>query len=227
MACTICGQGLRDEAVPFFCRSCWGQPVPLSGPRCPRCGQPFPSPDALTYSPTHLCGTCRRRPPAYSQAWSVFAYQPPLKEAIGLFKYHGKAPLARPLGRLMIEYLPPLPRVDAIIPVPLHPHRLREREFNQSALLARQVSRHLRIPLILGKLIRNRQTAPQTSLKKKDRLTNLRGAFGVTRPESIQEKRILLIDDVMTTGTTLHECAKTLRRTGSGPVYGLTLARML
>ena len=113
------------------------------------------------------------------------------------------------------------------MPVPLHAQRLREREFNQSAMLAHPLSQHLGRPLVLGQLTRTRQTIPQTSLTRKERLTNLRGAFAVTHPETLQGQTILLVDDVMTTGTTLHECAKTLRQAGSGHVYALTLARMV
>jgi ComF family protein len=159
--------------------------------------------------------------------WSLFPYQTPLKEAITLFKYRGKLSLAKPLARALIEALPALPPVDIIIPVPLHPQRLREREYNQSLLLAARLSHHAGIPLLLACLLRVRPTVPQTSLSRKERLTNLRGAFSVAKPACIQSKRILLVDDVLTTGTTLHECAKTLRRAGSGPVYGLTLARMV
>ena len=173
-----------------------------------------------------MCGACQRRSPAFTRAWSVFSYRAPIKEAIGLFKYRGKLSLGNPLGHLMVTNLPPLPVVDMLMPVPLHPQRLREREFNQSAWLAHSLSRHMNIQLILGELIRNRPTVPQTLLPKKDRLANLRRAFAVVHPERIKGKTILIIDDVMTTGTTLHECAKALRRAGSGPVYGLTLARM-
>ena len=196
-------------------------------PRCPRCGRPFPSSVALHHSPTHQCGTCRKRPPAFTQAWSLFPYQTPLKEAITLFKYQGKLALAQPLTQAMIPALPALPPLDGIIPVPLHPRRLREREYNQAHLLAHRLGQELGIPLILASLLRIRPTPPQTSLPKKARLTNLRKAFSVTSPALIKGQRILLVDDVFTTGTTLHECAKTLRQAGSGPVYGLTLARML
>jgi ComF family protein len=158
-----------------------------------------------------------------TQAWSLFPYQTPLKEAITLFKYRGKLSLATPLARALIEALPALPSLDGIIPVPLHPQRLREREYNQSLLLADRLSRQTGIPLVLACLVRIRPT----SLSKKERLTNLRGAFSVAKPAHIQGKRILLVDDVFTTGTTLHECAKALRRAGCGPVFGLTLARMV
>ena len=225
-SCTLCKVPLQNETVPFFCRNCWESLVPITGPCCSKCGIPFPSTVTLIRSPTHVCGSCHRRSPAFNRAWSVFSYRSPIKEAIGLFKYRGKLSLANPLGRVFVKYLPALPVVDTLMPVPLHPQRLQEREFNQSAWLAHCLSRHLKIPLIQGELIRNRPTVPQTSLSQKDRLTNLRGAFTVRHPDKILGKSILLIDDVMTTGTTLHECAKTLRKTGSGPVYGLTLARM-
>lgn len=225
--CAVCRIPLRREGIPFICAACWAGLTPLSGPCCPRCGQPFSSPVALAHSPTHTCGACRRRPPAFTRAWSLFAYRTPLKEALTLLKYQGKVTLAPPLSRLLIQHLPLLPPVDMIMPVPLHAQRIREREFNQSALLAKPLSHHLGVPLILGQLIRNRPTVPQTSLAKKERLRNLRRAFAAPQPEKIRGKTILLVDDVMTTGTTLHECARTLLRAGSGQVYGLTLARMV
>lgn len=226
-ACAACQEPLWDDPVPFFCRQCWETLKPIPGPVCPRCGRPFASPTALLHSPAHQCGACRARPLALTQVWSLFPYQPPLKEAITLFKYRGKLSLTQPLAQSLIEALPAFPALDGIIPVPLHPQRLREREYNQSLLLADRLSHHTEIPLLLGCLLRVRRTVPQTSLSRKERLTNLRRAFSVAKPAHIQGKRILLVDDVFTTGTTLHECAKTLRRAGSGPVYGLTLARMV
>ena len=225
--CAVCHIPLRHEGVPFICQACWTGLAPLSGPCCPQCGQPFSSPVALAHSPTHTCGACRQRPPAFTKAWSLYAYQSPLKEALGLLKYRKKVTLAHPLSRLLIQHVPLLPSVDMIMPVPLHAQRLREREFNQSALLAKPLSQHLGLPLVLGQLIRVRQTVPQTSLTKKERLLNLRGAFAVSQSEKIRGKTILLVDDVMTTGTTIHECAKTLLKAGSNQVYGLSLARMV
>jgi ComF family protein len=226
-ACAGCQEPLWDDPVPFFCRPCWESLTPLPGPVCPRCGRPFASSIALRDSPRHQCGVCRTRPLAFTQAWSLFPYRTPLKEAITLFKYRGKLSLATPLAQVLIGALPDLPGLDCIIPVPLHPQRLREREYNQSSLLAARLSQHTHIPLLLTCLVRIHPTIPQTSLSRKKRLTNLRGAFSVAKPAHIRGRRILLVDDVFTTGTTLHECAKTLRRAGSGPVYGLTLARMV
>lgn len=225
--CASCDTRLWDDLVPFICQACWETVTKISGPCCTHCGVPFHSSSALQHSPTHTCGSCRIKPPAFAQTWSLFPYQSPLKEAIVLFKYRGKRSLTRPLLQAMISVLPTLPTLDLLMPVPLHPQRLREREYNQSALLAHRLSQHLKIPLLLSCLLRTRATVPQTSLTRKERLTNLRKAFAIREVSRIKDQRILLIDDVFTTGTTLHECAKTLRKAGSGPVYGLTLARML
>jgi ComF family protein len=125
----------------------------------------------------------------------------------------------------MIEALPRGIDADAIIPVPLHPTRLRTREFNQSLLMADQLSHHLSRPVLATNLVRVAATDPQTTLTRQARLQNLRNAFEVRRPEDLAKKRILLVDDVFTTGTTLNECAKTLRKAGAGAVFALTLAR--
>jgi ComF family protein len=125
----------------------------------------------------------------------------------------------------MISALPCGIDADVIIPVPLHPARLRTREFNQSLLLADQLSRYLSRPVSAGNLVRIAATDPQTTLTRKARLRNLRNAFNIRRPQDLAEKRILLVDDVFTTGTTLNECAKILRKAGAGPVFALTLAR--
>jgi len=133
--------------------------------------------------------------------------------------------MAKPLGRLMISALPQGVDTDVIIPVPLHPTRLRAREFNQSLLLADQLSRHLARPVSATNLVRTAATDPQTTLSRQERLRNLRNAFEIRRPPDLSGKRILLIDDVFTTGATLNECARSLRNAGAGPVFALTLAR--
>ncbi|HEX5646141.1 MAG TPA: ComF family protein, partial [Nitrospira sp.] len=176
-------------------------------------------------SPRHLCQSCHERPPSYTKAWTLYPYRPPLQDAICLFKYSGKVSLADPLAQLMIARLPPLDDIGLIIPVPLHAERLREREFNQSLLLADRIGRHLKIPVSGTALIRIAPAPPQTTLSRRERLNNLRGAFAVPRPTSIAGKHILLIDDVLTTGTTVNVCAKTLRKAGAGHVFVLTLGR--
>lgn len=225
--CTTCGKALTDDPVPFFCRQCWERIAPLDELSCPRCHVPFASAVALRHSPSHLCGSCRSRRPAFTEAWSLYPYISPLQEAICLFKYKGKLGLVDWLADLMLARFPRSIDVDLIVPVPLHPTRLREREFNQSLLLSDRLSRHLGVPLSYTKLVRVVPTDAQTTLSRRARLTNLRKAFLVTSPDEIQGKRILLVDDVYTTGTTVNECAKVLRRAGAGPVYVITLARTL
>lgn len=225
--CLSCGTTLGADPVPFFCTDCWQTIHPLQHPACALCDQPFVSPAATAYTPDHHCHDCQTRPPAFQRAWTLFPYRSPLREAICSFKYRGKQTMAKPLARLMISALPGDIDIDMIIPVPLHPSRLREREFNQSLLLADQLSRHLARPVSAATLVRITATDPQTTLPRQARLQNLRKAFAVRRPENLKEKRILLVDDVFTTGTTLHECAKALRQAGSGPVFALTLARTI
>jgi ComF family protein len=227
VTCKGCGVALTDDPVPFFCRACWSSIKPLNAPVCPRCGRPFASPITLEHSPHHLCGPCRQRRPAYTRAWSLYPYEPPLQDAIRLFKYHGKVVLAAALGDLMCAAVRQPLEVDLLMPVPLHPSRLREREFNQSILLADRLNRRLRLPLSHDNLIRIRRTESQTALSRAARLKNLRRSFAVLRPEEIKGKRILLVDDVLTTGTTVNECAKVLRKAGSADVYVGTLARTI
>lgn len=225
--CARCGAALRDDPVPFFCRRCWTGLQPISEPTCPRCGCPLASKAALTYSPDHLCVRCRLRRPSYTRAWSLYPYTPPLQDAIRLFKYHKKVILADALGDLMQPILQRLPEVDLLIPVPLHHSRLKEREYNQSLLLADRLNRRLRAPCSYDNLVRLRQTPSQTELSRAARIKNLRRAFSVQRPGEVNGKRILLIDDVFTTGTTVNECAKALRKAGAADVYVATLARTI
>jgi len=153
-----------------------------------------------------------------------------MMEVISRFKYHGASRLAKPLSTLLSEYKDPeLPfsEFDLILPVPLHPQRLRRRGFNQSLLLARRVSRHHSIALDFKSLQRIRHTQPQTELSGAQRQKNIRGAFEVRNPFVIEEKRLLLIDDVFTTGATVQECSKVLLKAGAKRVDVLTLARVL
>ncbi len=225
--CVGCRAPLSTHRVPFWCEACWGSLIPLRGPQCPRCGIPFSSPMTLIHSPAYQCQTCRMSKPAYERALSLYPYASPLREAIHRFKYGRTLAMGRVLAQLMIQALPESIEVDIVVPVPLAPARLREREYNQSLILALEVARALRRPVADSVLWRQREGTPQTALPRRARLRNLRRAFTVIDTAPIREKRILLIDDVLTTGTTLNECAKALRKAGSGPVTALTLARTL
>jgi ComF family protein len=225
--CAGCSRPLTDDPISHFCADCWSAIALMPEARCARCDRPFPSSIATTYSPHHVCRSCAERPPSYTKAWTLYPYRPPLRDAICLFKYQGKVSLAAPLAALMTGRLPPLDSIDVIMPVPLHMERLRQREFNQSLLLAHYIGRRLALPVAYTNLIRAAPTPAQTTLSRKSRLKNLRRAFVVRRPDAIAQQRILLIDDVFTTGTTVNECAKALRRAGSADVFAVTLCRTL
>ena len=218
--CKACGRVIPSAMGPSgFCDPCWATARLFTGPACSRCGRPFES------GPDHPCAACESRPPAYDRAAAAGPYEGVLAQAITLFKYRRKTGLARPLGALLADRLAALPPVDLVIPIPLHPRRLREREFNQSLLLAQEVSRPAGLPLAYQAVARVGWAPPQVELSGPDRLTNVRGAFEVRDASAVAERSVLLVDDVMTTGATVNECAKALRKAGAAAVYVLTVAR--
>lgn len=223
--CHGCGRYLRGDPNPCFCRDCWAGLPRFSGPACPRCGRPFASEAALSMSPSHLCGDCRDRKPHFDRAVAAGPYAGTLAEAIHLFKYRGKTVLARPLGELLLEPFGRIGRADCLLPVPLHPARLREREYNQALLLCDRVGGRVGIPVVPDLLSRTRQTPPQIGLSRLDRRRNMRRAFIVNRPDRAEGRAVVLIDDVYTTGATVNECARTLKRAGAEVVSVLTVAR--
>lgn len=226
--CAIC----NNKSHNHFCPECWDKIEFLKPPLCPKCGRPFSSDISLSRSPDHLCSECREIKTYFDKAIAIGSYDGTLAESIHFFKYRGKKGLGCPLGRIMAEYIGSNPSLFphsslVVLPVPLHLKRLREREFNQSLLLAKEISRAFRIPLIPDNLQRVRWTKPQIELKGEERLMNVKGAFEVKDPKDIEGKSLLLIDDVYTTGATVRECSKVLKKAGAEKVYVLTLARVI
>jgi ComF family protein len=159
----------------------------------------------------------------------VTTYEGIVKEAIARFKFNGKKRLAEPLGILLVKYLSShsnlnVNELDAIVPVPLHLSRLKQRGFNQVELLARIISRYHDLP-VKAALERTRPTHPQFDLSRQQRQSNVAGAFKVTEPNGVFNKRLLLLDDIYTTGATVGECAKALKIAGAKRVEILTLSR--
>ena len=227
MDCAACGEPVIDRRVPSFCRGCWESIRPLGLPACPYCGRPFESPLALIHSPGHICGACRESPPAFDLAVAPYRYDGILERAIRLYKYRKQPWFARPLAELLLHQAERLPPCDMVLAVPLHPSRLRGREFNQALLLAERIAAHLQRPLSLDHLIRVRPTLPQTQLDRKERTRNVRNAFQVRRPMDLQDRAILLVDDVLTTRATVNECAKALRGATVKSVVVLALAQRM
>jgi ComF family protein len=168
-----------------------------------------------------ICGHCLKKAPPFSKVLNYGLYEGVLAEAINHLKFHGLKRLAKPLGSLLAVF--DLSGSDGIVPVPLSIRSLRERGFNQSLLIARVISKKLNVPLLMDNLRKIKETPPQIGLSARERLLNLKNAFEVRG--SIQGLRLLLVDDVMTTGTTVTECSKVLMRAGAKEVTVLTLAR--
>jgi ComF family protein len=202
----------------------------IKAPYCPCCGEPFPSPIALTYSPEYRCGACRVKPPPFDHARAIGRYEGPLRQAIHLFKYRGKLALHRPLLQLALAHFHehyPRTVYAAVIPVPLHHNRLRQREFNQAAVFAKGLARHLDLPVVERLLVRVRSTRPQVELSGGERHQNVKQAFAVTNPAALEDTQVLAVDDVFTTGATLGEVARTLKGAGATRVDVFALARVL
>lgn len=176
-------------------------------------------------SENHLCGRCLKKAPPFRAARSAGIYDGVLLEAIHRFKYNGKTSLAKPLTMIMADVFPAI-ECDLIVPVPLHKTRLKERGFNQSLLLAKGLVRIYNRPMDYLNLERIRATEHQINLKGKERLMNVKDTFAVKDKAPFRDKRILLIDDVYTTGATVAECSKTLKKAGAKSVDVLTLARV-
>ncbi len=220
--CAGCGAWSRT----VFCEACAPKLQPIRAPFCDFCGETF---DPLAFS-APICARCRAKTPAFRAARAAFDFDGPLREAIHRLKYRQKSALAPRLAPFLAGALEGdgyLSRFNPnfLVPVPLHPARHRKRGFNQSALLAAELSLLLGVPS-RDLLRRTRNTPPQVGLKGEARTKNVRGAFAADmRDQNWQGSRILLIDDVFTTGATLGEAAKTLRKAGADEVCALTLAR--
>ncbi|KAF0179149.1 MAG: phosphoribosyltransferase [Nitrospirae bacterium] len=215
--CPLCDtQAHSSRAVPI-CESCWATIRHYTGPACSLCGLP-----AVSHH-TERCQECVSNPPAFVFARCYGIYEGVLKEAIHFLKFNGMRRLAKPLAALLCEL--PLPAVDAVVPVPLHISQLRKREFNQTALIGKHLAGHLRIPLRTDLLMKTKETAAQINVDRKERLRNLKKAFAASKDAS--GLRILVIDDVVTTGATARESANALKNAGAKEVFVVALARSL
>jgi ComF family protein len=210
--CVVCERG-----TDLLCPSCQKEIELIRPPICPLCG--------IATSSPRRCLSCQRMPLRIDGIRAVGYLEGPLRTAIHRFKYSGVRGLAAPLGRLAVESLLryDLP-VDTVVPVPLHPHRLRERGYNQASLLAKQIGDTGGLSVVDDVLVRVRSTLPQVGLSAQRRRENVRDAFRCTST-LLCERSVLLVDDVCTTGATLEACSVALQAAGVDVVWGLVLAR--
>lgn len=212
--CVFCDAICREP----ICPACRETVSFISPPFCTICGVPFKS-EAIN---SHACGDCMREKRYFSWARGVLVYNDASAKAIQRFKYKRDTTYSRALGSI-ISGCSGVEGFDVVMPVPLHIKRLRERGFNQSLLLAKEVGKRHRIMVDPFALKRIRWTVPQVNLSGKERELNVKGAFEVQK--DVKGKRILLVDDVYTTGATVRECSKVLKKNGAKDVCILTLAR--
>jgi ComF family protein len=213
--CPVCNRKSDFYKLAPFCLDCWSKIKRYDGPSCKVCALPLSSEYA------DICSGCLTNPPPYSRVISYGLYKDTFAEAINKYKFHSYKRLADNLVELLLEL--DLPKMDGIIPVPISKKTLWERGFNQSLLIAKKLSERLKIPLHIEKLVKTTHTLPQVGLTKKERLSNLKNAFSVKG--NLDKLRLFLVDDVMTTGTTVTECSKELIKAGAKEIIVIVLAR--
>jgi ComF family protein len=216
-ACRLCAAILDETGERIVCRDCLGRLVPRQGPVCPVCGRFLES-----AGEEHPCGRCLGARPAFSFHRSCGAYAGTLKDVVLLFKYRKCAPLSRPLARFAETALASSAPSGQTCAVPLHRARRRDRGFNQSRLLARDLAKGRGMKVLGGVLVKARNVPPQAGLRAAERERNVVGAYAVRRPDRIRGRTLILVDDVTTTGATLRECARVLIRAGAKEVRAIT-----
>ncbi|SDF90975.1 comF family protein [Limimonas halophila] len=220
--CLACGAIVQESGT--LCGPCWRELTFLTDPMCARCGFPF----EVAPAGEPLCGACIARPPRFAHARAALAYDSGSRGLVTAFKHADRTDAARAFAAWMARVSADLPRPGAVVPVPLHRRRLLRRRYNQSALLARELSRCLGVPAVPDGLVRARDTASQGDLSPAARRRNVAGAFAAhpKRVQHLRGQRVLLVDDVFTTGATVEACARVLERAGAEGVDVVTLARV-
>ena len=223
-SCQLCGEARASPAEGFVCANCREQVHFIEAPFCNRCGLPFEGAITTTFE----CTNCREGDFHFGAARSAVVAREPVLEAIHRYKYHRALWLEPFLADLFIRQAKPelaAEKWDFIVPVPLHATKQREREFNQAERLADCLSEATAIPVHKGLVRRVVDTRTQTLLSRPERVANVRKAFAMRRGELLNGERIVLVDDVFTTGATTSACARVLRQGGAGEVCVWTVAR--
>ncbi len=220
--CLLCHGLLSGRGEGPFCPNCYNRFHSLAAPLCTVCGMPLAAGDGV-------CEKCLRRPPPYTFCRSLFAYNEVMRRLVLQFKFRYDRRVLSGIARLCRDVdLTPFAEVDLVAPVPLHPLRLRKRGFNQSLLLCALFFGDNKDVKIVPKLLeRTKNTVPQSSLERKERLMNLQKMFRCCHDNPLSGKRVCLVDDVITTGATVGECCNVLLKSGCCSVCVLSFARTL
>jgi len=229
-SCLLCGKSPSSSLVCPDCESLFQR---LGEACCAKCGRPTFEPSAVEDVRYFVCETCLKERLHFDRAVSIFLYEGAMRNAILAFKYQKRFSIKDVLGPLFAGDLPDRLKnggpgdalgAELIIPVPLHVSRLREREFNQSAILANYLSEAINVPVQYEVLARIRATAFQSMLSRTKRIANVKGAFKVIQRSSVEGANVLLVDDIFTHGATANECAKVLKKAGAKSVIVGTLS---
>jgi competence protein ComFC len=226
--CRICAETLTNASRIPVCEDCLGRFERIIEPMCVRCGRPFESGAALE-AIEPKCRLCRADFYAFDRARSFATYDDALSEAIVLLKYEQVTRLGDWFAERLAEMVARAPaewRADVVVPVPLHRERRRERGYNQAELIARPLAKRLKLPLDAGILLRTKPRPAQLVLSRTEHWKSVRGAYATREGARVDNLRVLLVDDVLTTGATLDACARALKKAGAAAVVGLTVARV-
>ena len=219
--CLGCGEPLPASATLGLCRACRGKLVRLDLARCPICWRP----NLGAATAGAACASCRTAAPSCDRLLAAWSYQEPLASVLLAFKFGRLDYLGSALARAIAELLrETLSTCDLVVPVPLHWRRRLARGYNQAERIARPLAARLQIPLRTA-LRRRRPTPAQSQLDRAERLRNLADAFAVWRPGAVAGRRILLVDDVVTTGATVEAAAASLRAAGAAEIHAVAAAR--
>lgn len=210
--CIACGAPLRGGDPESLCGDCRRELIVNRPPACRRCGRFARRPAG------NSCEGCRTRKPVYDRGFAAVVYEGNARKILYGLKYGGKGYLAENAAAIMEPVLPPASSYDMIVPVPMHRSKKSERGYCQTTLIARHLAKRTGKPLETGNLIRVRKTDPMSGLAREKRSANVRGAFEATDPGALAGKRILLVDDLLTTGSTANECARVLKKAGAASV---------
>ena len=227
--CRVCDRPLENPSRVPLCAACLGSFRVIVAPFCGTCGRPMVA-GAHVGAAGPVCALCRKGVYSFHLARSYAAYDDALLRTITLLKHEAIRPLAGWLGERLAELAksdPAIAAADVVVPVPLHPERLRERGYNQAELLARVVAARLNLPLEPKAIERRKPRPPKLKLSRHERWQAARGAYAPVTGTQFDKRRVLLVDDVFTTGATLDACARALRAAGAGHVTALTVARVV